>query len=465
VSVAARCPNSCYTGAAVSGGTERIISVAELHRRLKGVLMHLVDSDWVEGEVAGLKWAPSGHVYFTLKDEEEDAVIDAVMYKFNAGRARKILEEGARLQLSGRASVYPPRGRLQFVAERARPAGRGALLEALERLKAKLEAEGLFAAERKRALPDHPRTVGVVTSRSGAALHDIISVAFRRADLKIVLAPALVQGDDAPASLIQALQKLERYPGLDVVIFGRGGGSFDDLMAFNDERVVRRVAACRVPIVSAVGHEVDVTLTDFAADVRAATPSQAAELVVPDGRARQRALAQGLSRLGYAARAALTSRSAELTRLRMRIGDPRFLIAERQQALDELSVDLERLLHARLRKRRDRLGVLHQRVLSHQPNAVIARARARLGPLDARLKSSMRHALQLSRSRLGEPAHRLEALSPLAVLSRGYAIVQREDGTIVTDASSLDPGLRIEARLRRGRVSATVDEVHSEDET
>lgn len=448
----------------MSGGTEAIISVAELHRRLKGALVHLVDANWVEGEVSGLKWAPSGHVYFTLKDEEEDAVVDAVMYRFNAGRARKILAEGARVQLSGRATVYPPRGRLQFVAERARPVGRGALLEALERLKQKLAAEGLFAQERKRPLPADPSVVGVVTSRAGAALHDIVTVAFRRAHVRIVLAPALVQGDEAPQSLLRALDNLERYPGLDVVIFGRGGGSFDDLMAFNDERVVRRVAAAGVPIVSAVGHEIDVTLTDLAADVRAATPSQAAELVVPDRLQRQRALEQALSRLGMVMRGHLQSRAAEVASLKFRVADPRFSIAERQQLLDDLSMELERNMRAWLRQRRDRSSSLHRRVLAHHPHATIARARARLGPLEARLKSGMRHALSASKSRVGEHTKRLDALSPLSVLGRGYAIVQRPDGVIVTDAATLAPGAPVVARLRRGRLMATVDEVRGEDE-
>src|SRR5882724_632891 len=267
-------------------GPEEVVSVSELDRRLRRSVEDASAKLWVEGELSSLKRAPSGHVYFSLKDEAEDAIIECVMYRFNAMRARRHLNEGARLQLNGQATVWAPRGRLQFVANEVRPAGRGALLEALEQLKQRLAGEGLFSLERKRALPAEPRVVGVVTSARGAAFHDIVSVAFRRGDVKIVLAPALVQGEGAPESLIRALDLIERYPGLDVVVLGRGGGSGEDLMAFNDERVVRRVARMRVPVVSAVGHEVDFSLTDLVADVRAATPSQAAELVVPELRAR-----------------------------------------------------------------------------------------------------------------------------------------------------------------------------------
>ncbi|HET9955715.1 MAG TPA: exodeoxyribonuclease VII large subunit, partial [Polyangiaceae bacterium] len=245
----------CYTRRAVSGGpSETVLSVAELGRQLKNATESLGLSLWVEGEVSSFKRAPSGHVYFTLKDQAADACIECVMYKLDAFRSLRHLAEGAKIQLCGRATVWAPRGRLQFVGHRARPAGRGALLIALEALKEKLAQEGLMDPARKRALPREPRVVGIVTSAAGAAFHDIRSVAFRRGAVKLVLSSALVQGDGAPESLLKALDRIERYPGLDVVIVGRGGGSGEDLMAFNDERVVRRVAGFAVPVVSAVGH-------------------------------------------------------------------------------------------------------------------------------------------------------------------------------------------------------------------
>src|SRR6185295_9621774 len=275
----------------------RVYSVADLDRRLKRAVEGATADVWVEGEVSGAKPAPSGHVYFCLKDEKEDAIVECVMYRSSPVRARRLIVDGARVQLRGRATVWAPRGRLQFMGDMARPAGRGALLEALENLKNKLLAEGIFSLERKRPLPAHPSVVGVVTSASGAAIHDIAKVAFRRGGVRIVLSATVVQGQNAALRVIQAIDRLEELPDLDVIIVGRGGGSADDLMVFNEEAVVRRVAECRVPVVSAVGHEVDVTLTDLAADARAATPSQAAEMVVPDERVMMRRLLDLCSRM------------------------------------------------------------------------------------------------------------------------------------------------------------------------
>src|SRR5512145_2339846 len=269
-----------------------IISVAELDRRLRRAVEATTGSEWVMGEVASLKFAASGHCYFTLKDEREDALIDCVMYRGQSLRYKGLLADGARIQVAGKATLWAPRGRLQFVVERARPEGRGALLEALERLKQKLAEEGLFAAERKRSLPSEPRIVGVVTSATGAAFWDVVAVAHRRGRAHLLLSPAQVQGEGAVERLLAALDLLERHPMLDVVIIGRGGGAGEDLMAFNDERLVRRIARIRVPTVSAVGHDIDSTLADLVADHRAATPSQAAEMIVGDNATRCASLAR-----------------------------------------------------------------------------------------------------------------------------------------------------------------------------
>lgn len=439
-----------------------IVSVAELDRRLRRAVEDASGDYWVEGEITSLKGAASGHVYFTLKDERDDAVVECVMYRFDAQRARRHLVDGARVQLWGRATLWAPRGRLQLVANFARPAGRGALLEALEALKARLLEEGLFAAERKRALPTDPKVVGVVTSAHGAAFHDIRTVAFRRGGVRLVLAATIVQGEAAPESIVRALDLVERYPGLDVVIVGRGGGSGEDLSAYNDERVVRRIAKMSVPVVSAVGHETDVALSDLVADVRAATPSQAAELVVPDRRTRSVALARCRASLDRALRAYLALERSRLRRLRAELGDPRFILAERQRDLDELTVVLERRLERELATRGGELAALHGRLLARHPRAVLARARARLGPLGVRLDAAQKRNVALQRARLADAATRLDGLSPLAVLGRGYAIATGAGGRAVRDAASLAPGDAVSVRVARGRFGARVTDVKPE---
>ncbi|HEX6271505.1 MAG TPA: exodeoxyribonuclease VII large subunit [Polyangiaceae bacterium] len=440
-----------------------IVSVAELDRRLRRAVEDASGRYWVEGEITSLKQAASGHAYFTLKDEREDAVVECVMYRFDAQRARRHLVEGARVQLWGRATLWAPRGRLQLVGNFARPAGRGALLEALEALKARLQEEGLFAPERKRPLPPDPRIVGVVTSAHGAAFHDVRTVAFRRGGVRLVLAPAVVQGEAAPDSIVRALDLIERYPGLEVVIVGRGGGSGEDLSAYNDERVVRRVANMAVPVVSAVGHETDVALTDLVADVRAATPSQAAELVVPDGRARATALARCRAALDRALRSYLALERSRLARLRAELGDPRFIVALRQQELDEISVRLERRVERGISRRGGELGALHARLLARHPRAVLARSRVELGPLGVRLDAALARRLARTRARLGEAAARLDGLSPLAVLGRGYAIARGPDGRAVRDARALAPGDAVSVRVLRGRFGARVTDVEPEE--
>lgn len=440
--------------------SDDVITVGELDRRLRRAVEIASGDFWIEGEVSSLKRAPSGHVYFTLKDEREDAVIDCVMYRFDAQRARRILTEGARLQLKGRATVWAPRGRLQLVGTLARLAGRGELLVALEKLKQRLAEEGLFDAARKRALPPSPRVVGIVTSGAGAAFHDIRSVAFRRGGLKLVLAPALVQGEFAAPSIVSALDLLERYPGLEAIIVGRGGGSGEDLMAFNDERVVRRVARASVPVVSAVGHEVDVTLTDLVADVRAATPSQAAELLVPD-RAQQRAALERCERhLVRAQHALVAAAHARLSRLVSRVSDPRFVIVARQQELDELASRMVHVLRQRVARGQRTHHDLCKRLAHRHPARVLQRARGELERCQSRLAVAARQELGSRRKALAACAAQLDALSPLAVLGRGYAIAT-QNGVPVLSSSELRPGDSVEVRVAHGSFRANVTRVEA----
>jgi exodeoxyribonuclease VII large subunit len=434
-----------------------VLSVADLDRRLRRVVEVATPDVWVEGEVSSFKAASSGHVYFMLKDEREDACIDCVMYRSVALRARSVLRDGARVQVRGRATIWAPRGKLQFSVDAARATGRGSLLEALERLKERLAAEGLFAAERKRPLPSEPRIIGVVTSASGAAIHDIATVAFRRGGARLLLAPAMVQGAEAPSQIIAALERLAKVSGVDVIVVGRGGGASDDLGAFQDEALVRAIAACPVPVVSAVGHEVDLTLTDLVADARAATPSQAAELLVPDRSANVRVLREVGLRLERAMRSRLSEDELVLERLRRSLGDPRAWLGERRQKVDDLEGRArEAVLRATSARRRQslrlsaRLGGLH-------PKVGLAEAAGALGALELRLRAAARRRLDGAKAELGEAAGRLHELSPLAVLARGYSVALRPDGRALGDASDVAPGERLTLRLHRGALSVRVE--------
>jgi exodeoxyribonuclease VII large subunit len=437
------------------------LTVAELDRAIKGALDGAFDVPvWVEGEVTDARPAPSGHLYFSLKDEREDASVDVVIYRSNVTpRMRGLCVNGARARLRGKPILWAPRGRLQFVADRAQPAGRGALLEAVERLKAKLAAEGLFASERKRGLPAEPRVIGVVTSRSGAVIHDVCRVAFRRGGASLLLAPAQVQGVGAAESICRALELLQRVAHVDVIIVGRGGGSADDLGAFNEEIVVRAVARCPVPVVSAVGHDVDVTLVDFAADARAATPSQAAEMVVPDRRARRDLLARTALHLARAMHGRLAHGRVALGRVAARVADPRLAIAVHQQTLDDRRARLASLARAAVSTRREALSRARQRLAYHHPHAVVSRNMAELARWRAQLHSTYAAAFQRRVTGLQRTAARLDALSPLRVLARGYAVATREDGRAVRSAADAQPGDMIHVRVSDALLDATVTAV------
>jgi exodeoxyribonuclease VII large subunit len=432
------------------------LSVGELDRRLKRLVEGDTEGVHVEGEIVGLKEHGSGHAYFTLKDGREDASIDCVMFRSAPPRSRRLLSEGARVILIGRATVYAPRGKLQLTAEEARPVGRGALLEALLRLKEKLAGEGLFAEERKRPLPAEPRVIGVVTSVDGAAMHDIVTVAFRRAPVRILVASAPVQGAGAGRELCRALAMLAKVPEVEAIIIGRGGGSADDLAAFNDEALVRAIAACRVPVVSAVGHEIDMALTDLVADARAATPSQAAELLVPDARARAEAIAHLGARLRRAFDHRLRDARSTLERQALRLGSPGRLLAERRQTLDDARARLRGALRKQTSAGRGEVSRLERRLLARHPTAVLGAARAALGPQQVRLDAAMRARLARLRERLGSSAASLDALSPLAVLGRGYAIAVDREGRAILDADMVREGDMVRVRVHHGSFDTRV---------
>ncbi|HEX7667826.1 MAG TPA: exodeoxyribonuclease VII large subunit [Polyangiaceae bacterium] len=436
----------------------RVFGVGELARAIRDALGKVFGTLWVEGEITGLRAAGSGHVYFTLKDEEEDASLDCAMYRASiTARARALMKDGARVRLLGAPQFWPPRGKLQFVAERVAPAGKGALLEALEKLKEKLAAEGLFAEGKKRTIPSEPRIVGVVTSREGAVIHDIRKVAHRRGGASILLADAVVQGPNAPSSIVHALDIVSRVKGVDVVIVGRGGGSADDLAAFNDESVVRAVARCRVPVVSAVGHEVDVTLTDFAADARAATPSQAAEMVVPDRVQRHALLAQMRGRLARCAHARLAHEKGDFARIMRRMSDPRLTLFAHQQTLDDRNARLDAIGHRLTKTRREKLVSLSQRLARRHPGQVLAVRRHEIERASERIRSLVTTRLAKRRSTVQSLAGQLDAMSPLKVLARGYAVATDEKGHAIVDANAVKPGDEVVVRVHTGAFRAKVE--------
>jgi exodeoxyribonuclease VII large subunit len=437
----------------------RTFSVAELGRTIRKKLEDGFRAPvWVEGEVVNAKPAASGHVYFTLKDAEEEATLDVAIYKSSlTPRTRAFIQDGKCVRLRGRPQFWPPRGRLQFIADLAQLAGRGALLEALEKLKAKLTAEGLFAQERKRALPQTPRIVGVVTSASGAVIHDIAKVAFRRGGANILLAPALVQGAGAAESVMRAIAALERVRGVDVIIVGRGGGSSDDLQTWNDEALVRMIASCSVPVVSAVGHEVDVTLADFAADARAATPSQAAEMVVPDANAERRLLTQLHARLGRTIKARAQSERHELSRLLYSMPNPAAFVAELKQDIDAARDELTDAIHERLRREHGDVQRVNARLERQHPRAVLVRERAEVQRRARALQVEMDKRVAEGRGEMGALFARLDAMSPLKVLGRGYAIATTADGRAVRNAGEVNAGDRVNVRVSEGSFDAIVE--------
>lgn len=436
-------------------------TVTQVVRGANRALEQRFSTLWVEGELSNLKVAASGHAFFTLKDD--GAALPVAMWRSAVERLRFALANGQALRVQGRLGIFAKQGRFQLYAEQAEPAGLGALMLELEQRKARLAAEGLFDPERKRPLPRWPRAIGVVTSAQGAAIHDILEVARRRCPSRIVISSAVVQGPEAPRSLVRALGRVQRWPGVSVVIIGRGGGSVEDLWAFNDERLARAVAACPVPVVSAVGHEVDVSICDLVADLRAATPSHAAELVVPDRGAvlerldaLGRRLARALERSTLDERARLEAARARLVGYGHRL--PRVL----RERLDRLDARL-RAHHPQERLARDRrqLDGLEGR-LRAVGHGLVPPVRRRLAQLDHRLAAAGVAAPQQARLRLARAAGALQALSPLGVLERGYAVATDASGQALTDAGAVELGDAVALRLHRGRLHATVTRVEPE---
>jgi exodeoxyribonuclease VII large subunit len=433
---------------------ERPMSVAQLVRLATAALDRGVGVAWVEGETGQVHCPASGHVYFQLKDR--GAVVPAVMWRRDAQRLRFRLEPGVHLRVRGRLGIYERDGRFQLYVDFAEPAGLGAAALALQQLRDRLAAEGLFADARKRPLPHLPRRIGVVTSASGAAVRDIIRAVHRRCPRPILIADCAVQGAEAPRQIVFALRAIVRGD-VDVVIVGRGGGSATDLAAFNDERVVRAVAACPVPVISAVGHEVDLTLCDLAADRRASTPTMAAEMAVPVLAELDAALRKEERRLAREISVQLRSSRQELDQLD---GTARRCLERRVARCAAVLGGLDhRLAHqhpkSRLAEQRTALAGLERRLAGVHPERRVQRAGDALAALDQRLVAAIARRAERARSRFGELAGRLEAMSPLRVLDRGFAVASRGDH-VLRDAAELATGDEVSIRLARGQFRARV---------
>ena len=392
-----------------------VYTVTELTRRIKRLLESHWSALWVEGELSNVKHHGSGHVYFTLKDE--GAALRGVMFRGRAASLRFRAEDGQKVRVFGGVSVYEPQGSYQIVASRMEPLGVGELEIAFRQMYERLEKEGLFDADRKKAIPSFPRVVGIVTSATGAAIRDLISGIRRRAPhVEIVVRPTAVQGKGAAAEIARAVAEMDEWGGADVLIVGRGGGSLEDLWAFNEEVVARALAACRTPVISAVGHEIDTTISDFVADLRAPTPSAAAELAVPDREAVLRDVIRQGDRLARAVTRSLRDRRSRviLSASSAALRDPFELYRRRSQDLDRLA---------------------------------------------ERLRAGADRHVDRRRLELRGAAGRLDALSPLAVLDRGYALVRGPGGKLVRRAGDVSPGDPVSVRLGLGELDATVDRV------
>jgi exodeoxyribonuclease VII large subunit len=419
---------------------------------------------WVEGEISNLSQPASGHIYFTLRDER--AQLQAACFRREARALKFRLENGLKVRCHGRVSIYEGQGKFQLYVDRVEPTGLGAQALALEQLKKKLQGEGLFDEARKRPLPFWPRLVGVVTSPTGAAVRDIIRVTHRRAATRLVVAPTQVQGAEAPAQIVAALRAIARLPGLEVVIVARGGGASEDLAAFNDEGVARAIAACPVPVISAVGHEVDVTIADLVADLRAATPSQAGERVVPMQAELEADLEALTGRLARATRRRHDDRRRELEHLWQRLASA----GERGVTGARLKLHaLDRRLQAahpaqRLRRNRTALLELRRRLEHASPRAGLQRRRAEWSRLDGRLRLAGGAAVTRRRRDFAAAVAALQALSPLAVLERGYSVTRGPDGAVLHAAAAVAPGDPIVVRLARGELECRVETVRREVE-
>jgi exodeoxyribonuclease VII large subunit len=439
-------------------GSRDVYTVGRLNREARSLLESGFPSLWITGELSNFSRPASGHWYFTLKDE--GAQVRCAMFRPRNLALRVTPRDGMQVLLRARVGLYEARGEFQLVADHLEEAGEGELRRRFEALKSSLASEGLFDAGRKRAIPRFPRRIGIVTSPTGAALRDVLNVLRRRCcGVPVLVYPVPVQGATAAREIAAMLALADRRREVDVLLLVRGGGSLEDLWSFNEEIVARAIAAVELPVVSGIGHEIDFTIADFVADVRAPTPSAAAEIVVPDAAAWLAALEVTAGRLARAALRGWRGRSDAVDRAATRLATlhPAQALAQRVQRLDELQARALAAIQRGAAVRGHTLRRLRAELESRSPAAGIAALLQRIAHAGERLAPAARHRLAVLAGRLGSAARALEATGPLATLGRGYAIVSlAESGAIVTDAAQADPGSEIEARLARGTLRARV---------
>jgi exodeoxyribonuclease VII large subunit len=442
----------------LSQTNQNIFTVSRLNAEVRLLLENEMGIVWLVGEISNFSAPVSGHWYLTLKDSR--AQVKCAMFRGNNRRVTFKPANGNQVLVKARLSLYEPRGDYQLIIESMQPEGDGRLQQEFEELKMKLAAEGLFAQTNKQILPEHPKRVGVITSKTGAALYDILDVLKRRdPSLPVVIYPTMVQGEEAAIQIAQAIGRANSRNECDVLIVGRGGGSLEDLWCFNNEILARTISASQIPIISAVGHEVDVTIADFVADVRAPTPSAAAELVSRDNSHKDQALVTRQHKLASAMRYYLAEQKQQAAQLlhRLERQHPSYQLQRQSQQLDELDVRLRRAMQRFIDTRQQAIERKHHRLQLNSPVRHLAQQKSRLDRVEQKLLDAMDRKLLTVRHQLAMAAEKLEAVSPLATLKRGYSITQTEQGKVITQAEDVKTGDRLVTRLANGEIRSTVN--------
>ncbi|MET6678777.1 exodeoxyribonuclease VII large subunit [Citrobacter amalonaticus] len=444
----------------LSSQTSAIFTVSRLNQTVRLLLEQEMGQVWISGEISNFSQPSSGHWYFTLKDDT--AQVRCAMFRNSNRRVTFRPQHGQQVLVRANITLYEPRGDYQIIVESMQPAGEGLLQQKYEQLKAKLQSEGLFDQQHKQPLPSPAHCVGVITSKTGAALHDILHVLKRRdPSLPVIIYPTAVQGDDAPGQIVRAIELANARQECDVLIVGRGGGSLEDLWSFNDERVARAIFASAIPVVSAVGHETDVTIADFIADLRAPTPSAAAEMVSRNQQELLRQILSAQQRLGMAMDYFLANRSRRFTQIyhRLQQQHPQLRLARQQTALERLYQRMNVAIDGQLKRTSLRQSRLLQRLNQQSPQPRIYRAQTRIQQLEYRLAESVRSRLSATRERFGNAVTHLEAVSPLSTLARGYSVSTANDGKVLKKVKQVKAGDVMTTRLEDGWVESQVTDI------